>query len=154
MKAATAAQVKAWRKLKTRPERQVQGLFLVEGEHMVGEALAAGRVQRVLGCDARAVSCFPGLRPSQRAYRRAALSRWWTAARRRAWRRWSRCPWPRTLEQLGIGWWRWTAADPGNVGTILRTMDAAGYRPADRYAHGGLRKGAVGLHGQHIPRRA
>lgn len=130
MKAATAAQVKAWRKLKTRPERQVQGLFLVEGEHMVGEALAAGRVQHVLldADKAERFSAFAASGAPCSALTATQLRQVVDSRTPQGVAALVALPPPPTLEQLGH---RLVALDgvqdPGNVGTILRTMDAAGF---------------------------
>ncbi|MCU9614152.1 RNA methyltransferase [Caldibacillus lycopersici] len=40
--------VKQWKKLTTKKERDKSGLFLVEGEHLVEEALQAGLIQEVI----------------------------------------------------------------------------------------------------------
>ena len=43
--------VKNWMKLKTKKERDAQGLFLVDGRHMTQEALKAGVVETIITTD-------------------------------------------------------------------------------------------------------
>ncbi len=42
------AKVKSWTKLRTKKERDLTGRFLVEGEHLTGEALKAGAVETII----------------------------------------------------------------------------------------------------------
>jgi TrmH family RNA methyltransferase len=42
------AKIKKWTSLHKKKERDESGLFLVEGEHLIGEALAAGCVEDII----------------------------------------------------------------------------------------------------------
>ena len=126
----TQGELKALRALKTRGERQRQGLFLAEGDHLTGEAIrenkaqyllvAAGQQQRYSAHLGKGIPSYPisdrslallcDTRTPQGIVAVCALP-----------------PAP-SLDALGP---RMVALngvqDPGNVGTILRTMDAAGF---------------------------
>lgn len=127
---ATIAQVRRWRALKTRADRLAQGVFLVEGAHMTAEAVCTGRVRTLLFRQDRAhrfpeltssgVPCalltdaqFAQVTDSKTPQGVAAL-----------------CSMQETpaIKDLGARIVALNAVqDPGNVGTILRTMDAAGF---------------------------
>lgn len=126
----SSAKVKAWRALRTRAEREAQGLYLAEGEHLCGEAIREGQALAIL-CQAdrqdkyaRFLDCglsvhtlspasFVLLCDTRTPQGIAALCR---------------LPAQASLQALGH---RLVALngvqDPGNVGTILRTMDAASF---------------------------
>ena len=127
---ATAADVKALRALKTRAERQSQGRYLAEGEHLCGEAireaqaislivqsgketqyaqyLQSGLPVQVLS--AKAFDMISDTRTPQGIAALCGLPDHVTAT----------ALGPRIVALNGV-------QDPGNVGTILRTMDAAGF---------------------------
>lgn len=136
------ARVRAWRKLHTRKGRERAGLFLLEGTHVVAEALAAGApVTHVLWDETRPL-------PEE-------LAEW---PHRAEGPRWVACT-PEVIAHLATtetpqavlaiaripeqDWRAWLAEaanasarglvllvdavqDPGNVGTLIRTADAAG----------------------------
>lgn len=146
-------QIKAWRALKETKGRAAQRLFLAEGDHLAGEALAAGAAQALLVgesaqekyavhltraagqgtavyiladhvmaalCDARTPQ---GVAAVCRLPDNAALP-------------------DRPLRLAALD----GVQDPGNVGTVLRTLDAAGFdgllidrRTADPYGPKALR---------------
>ena len=124
------AQIKAWRALKTRAERETQGLYLVEGEHLCGEAIREGRAVAIL-CQADRQDKYaayinndlPAYTLSSAAF--ALISDTRTPQGIAAL---CRLPAQASMQALGT---RVVALngvqDPGNVGTILRTMDAAGF---------------------------
>lgn len=123
-----------WRSLKTRAARQAAGLYLVEGAKMVGEALALGLADTLLvrldsvseyaalaedaGCEAFALSphILSAVCDTKTPQGIAAVVK---------------LPAPPELGDMGPfvvvldG-----VQDPGNVGTILRTADAAGFSGA------------------------
>jgi TrmH family RNA methyltransferase len=131
--------VKLARSLHQKKGRAESGLFLVEGIHHVGEALAAGwQVEAILYAPDQLTSDF-GLKlvdeQSRRGVRVAALTRELFAAlaekdnpqgllalvRQRT----------RRLEEIAAGELNRAVAcvspqDPGNIGSILRSLDAAG----------------------------
>lgn len=126
----TNAQLKAWRTLGTRAGRDVHGLFIAEGEHMAQEALRENCAQALL-CDESLQQRFaPYLEGALPAYVLkshvfAALCDAKTPQGIAA-----LCPMPQNaaLPQLGGRIVALNALqDPGNVGAILRTMDAAGF---------------------------
>ncbi len=143
--------VKAARALRQRKHRAASGLFLVEGIRLVGDALKSGfKIQSVFYAPDLLTSLFArGLvaEARQRGIETLALSAevFASLAEREhpqgilATARWPR----RTLEEISPAQVRWAAAllspqDPGNIGTILRTLDAVGAdalflleRPAD-----------------------
>jgi len=148
------AQVKAWRALKESKGRAAHGLFLAEGDHMTGEALKERCVQILLVAE-NAVDRFAAHLKMARetdtdvcilpehvlsAICDAKTPQGVAAV----------CPLPDKSRRM-IGNERLLAAldgvqDPGNVGTILRTLDAAGFdallidaRTADPYAPKALR---------------
>ena len=49
----TNSKVKAWCKLKTKKYRDLEGLFLVEGEHLLKEALLKNAVTEIIATDAK-----------------------------------------------------------------------------------------------------
>jgi TrmH family RNA methyltransferase len=141
--------IKAWRALNKRRSREEQGAFIAEGEHMVQEALRENAALELL-CDADQTARYAALLASgppvtllsPRAF--AAICDAKTPQGIAA-----VCALPAStpLPLLGP---RVIALnglqDPGNAGTILRTMDAAGFtgliadeNTADLYAPKALR---------------
>ena len=126
----TGAQVKAWRALRTRAEREKQGRYLAEGEHLCGEAIKEGQALEIL-CQDDKQDKYAGLLTSglpvhilsSGAF--ALLSDTKTPQGISAL---CRLPAQAALSALGHRLVALNAVqDPGNVGTILRTMDAAGF---------------------------
>lgn len=120
-------QVQAWRKLKTRQARAEAGVFLVEGEKMVSEALALpGRVTALLVDDARQDKFAPLLTPDAFLVTEAILAAVTDTKTPQGIAAFVTLPesptslGPRLIALDGV-------QDPGNVGTILRTADAAGF---------------------------
>ncbi len=122
--------IKQWRQLKNPSGRRAHGLFLAEGEHLCAEAVKAGRVRTLLldrdrldrfaawqgrGAQVIAVSAqvIAVLADSKTPQGCIAV-----------------CPLPAAPALSGAGP-RLMALnrlqDPGNVGAILRTLDAAGF---------------------------
>ncbi|HEU4449171.1 MAG TPA: RNA methyltransferase [Gaiellaceae bacterium] len=122
---AANARLKLVRKLESRRQRDKLGLFVCEGEDLVAAGLAAGLEpvdalvdgerpvlsERLRGAEAVApellarVSTLPHPPRVVAVFRRADL--------------------PRGVERpVGLALWR--VADPGNVGTLLRTAEALG----------------------------
>lgn len=123
-------QVKAWAALRTVNGRRQQGLFLAEGEHLAGEALKAGAAQLLLVdeekqelyakyLDGGVPTCLMPPHVLQKVCD-ARTPQGILAV----------CPLPGQIELSRLGH-RLVALnavqDPGNVGTIWRTMDAAGF---------------------------
>lgn len=149
-------QVKAWRALnKSRAERLGQGLFLAEGEHMAGEAVKE-RKARALLLQEGAREKYAALLASAHdlpvydlaPHVMAALCDAKTPQGVIA-----VCPYPRDTQAAGDLLVALDGVqDPGNVGTILRTMDAAGYtgllldeKSADPYSPKALRASMGGV---------
>lgn len=135
--------IKSWRALnKSRSQRLSQGLFLAEGEHMAQEALQEKKARALLiDADAR-VRYAPLLERAEgqgvqlyvlAAHVMAAVCDAKTPQGVAA-----LCPYPNQALPEAPGELLVAldgVQDPGNVGTILRTMDAAGF-------HGLLLSGA------------
>jgi TrmH family RNA methyltransferase len=143
-------QVKLWRGLnKSRAARVEAGLFLAEGEHMAGEAVKENKARALLiesgvrekysalADSAKGVSVFYLASHVMEALCDAKTPQGIVAV----------CDYPKAA---GISGDLLVALDgvqdPGNVGTVLRTMDAAGYdcllmdeKTADPYAPKALR---------------
>ena len=126
--------VQAARALRDARERARQGAFVLDGEHMVGEALSAcpDRV-RALFVDEARVETYAGLIAlAQRAecysvpaHVLAAISQVKTPQGVAA-----VCAMPPSLAPEALGErliLLENVQDPGNVGTVLRTLDAAGF---------------------------
>ena len=145
-------QVKAWRALnRSRAERSRQGLFLAEGEHMAGEAVKEGKAQALLIADT-AREKYRGLAKSA-----AGVTVWYLADHVIQ----ALCDAKTPQGIVAVCGYPFPAAipsgaallaaldgvqDPGNVGTLLRTMDAAGFhcllldeKTADPYGPKALR---------------
>ena len=147
-------QVKAWRALKEAKGRAAHRLFWAEGDHLTGEALRTGAAQAVVLAESaaerfcahahaarhRGISVFVLADHVMKALCDAKTPQGVAAV----------CPLPDTEQKPG-GNMRLLAAldgvqDPGNVGTVLRTLDAAGFdallidsRTADPYGPKALR---------------
>lgn len=128
-------QVKIWRSLnKSRAERIRHGLFLAEGEHMAQEALREKQAQALLiDSGARAKYAALAAHAAGQGVSLCLLSSHVMAALSDAKTPQgviAVCPLPRH-DSLPEGASLLTALDgvqdPGNVGTLIRTMDAAGY---------------------------
>ena len=145
-------QVKIWRGLnKSRSARLEAGLFLAEGEHMAGEALKENKVRALL-IDERAREKYSALAENAKVVSVYYVSTHVMEALCDAKTPQgiiAVCDYP-TENDLTVPGDYLVALDgvqdPGNVGTILRTMDAAGYtallmddKTADPYAPKALR---------------
>lgn len=139
----TNPKIKQVRLLRGRSARQVPGLVVVEGLHPVGEAVAAAQAGKlavesiiyapdllksdfglalVRGQSAAGVPCYPVTRQVFESVADKENPQGILAVAR---------PKPYSLETLSPGNFPWGVAllapqDPGNVGTILRTIDAVG----------------------------
>lgn len=148
--------VKCWRALnKSRAERLAHGLFLAEGEHMATEAVKEKKASALLidsaarekyaalaacglPCHYLATHVMAAVCDAKTPQGVAAL-----------------CPYPEDKEVMALGHLMVAldgVQDPGNVGTILRTMDAAGFtgllmddKTADPYAPKTLRASMGGV---------
>ncbi|MBE5782717.1 MAG: RNA methyltransferase [Clostridiales bacterium] len=151
-------QVKAWRALnKSRAERVKQGLFLAEGEHMAQEAVKENKARALL-IEADARDKFHALANDARGIPVYALSGHVMAALSDAKTPQgvaALCDYPKDCPPDTLGDWLIAldgVQDPGNVGTILRTMDAAGFtgllmdeKCADPYSPKALRASMGGV---------
>lgn len=143
-------QVKLWRGLnKSRAARVEAGLFLAEGEHMAGEAIKENKARALLidsgarekysalAESAKGVSVFYAASHVLEALCDAKTPQGIIAV----------CDYPQAAAVSGSLLVALDGVqDPGNVGTVLRTMDAAGYdcllmdeKTADPYAPKALR---------------
>ena len=122
--------VRAWKDmLKDRSLRQKQGLFPVDGEHMVREALGAGCLEELVVSSDRAERYLSLTEACGRVFLVpphvfASLSDTVTPQGIMGF-----CSFPESWPPpVHPGMWVALNAvqDPGNVGTIIRTMDAAG----------------------------
>ncbi len=145
-------QVKIWRALnRSRGARVEAGLFLAEGEHMAGEALKEHKARALL-IDERAREKYSALADTAEGVSVYYLADHVMEAlcdARTPQGVIAVCAYPGEGALSAPG--RFLVAldgvqDPGNVGTILRTMDAAGYtclltdeKTADPYAPKALR---------------
>jgi len=151
-------QVKIWRSLnKSRAARVEHGLFLAEGEHMAGEAVKEHKARALL-MDRRAREKYSALADSAQGVSVYVLSEHVMAALCDAKTPQgiiAVCGYPRDGDvPLGA---RFLLAldgvqDPGNVGTLIRTMDAAGFqgllmdeKTADPYGPKALRASMGGV---------
>lgn len=121
---ASNSRVKLVRKLASRRQRDKLGLFACEGEDLVAAGLDAGLepVEALVDAERPAlVERLPGAELVQSRLL-GELSRLGHPARVMAVFR--RADLPRGAEGSGLALWR--VADPGNIGTLLRTADALG----------------------------
>jgi TrmH family RNA methyltransferase len=123
------ARVKQWKKLLTKKDRDKSGLFLVEGFHLVEEALTHGLVEELilkegtdlpLKWDLGAIELFTVHKEIFKAIADTDTPQGIAAVCRKP-----------TFPELGTDI---TTAllidrvqDPGNIGTMIRTADAAGF---------------------------
>ena len=122
--------VKAWRQLKSASGRASQGRFLAEGEHLSQEALGAGRAEALIllqGSEGRYAGWLNGGLPS---YLVSAEVLKVISDSKTPQDILALCPLPDPVPLSRLG--RRLVAlnqvqDPGNVGAILRTVDAAGH---------------------------
>lgn len=119
-------------KLASRKARAATGTYLVEGQHPVAEALADGVVERVFATRARVdeVVALPGSAAvevvvvDEHVLERIADTRSPQGMVAVATQRWSRLD--DVVAGPGVAVLLVAANDPGNVGAIIRTADAAG----------------------------
>lgn len=124
--------VKQLRQLLAPQGRRAHGLFLAEGQHLVQEALRHGKAQSVLVSSAHLHQVQPLMQQHQGVQ--------WVSVSQRVLEALSDtktpqpllavCPLPGNVPLLGLG--KQLLAmnrlqDPGNVGTILRSLDAAAF---------------------------
>ena len=123
--------VKAWKKLHDKQERLVKGQLLIEGVRLVNEAVQAGLVECLILLQGHALSAdfqaqhsqLPCVEVSQRVLESISDTRTPQPVMaicklpRRKWN--GACPGRFYVIADGI-------KDPGNLGTLLRTADAAG----------------------------
>ncbi len=127
---AQRAQIRLWRSLKKRQARQESGLFLAEGCHLTQEALRAGAAEALLCMEGKPMPCkgtvaldIPQYLLGERDFLSVCDVRTPQAVAAVC-----RLPVSPTLGALGSRMLALNGLqDPGNVGTILRTMDAAGF---------------------------
>ena len=146
--------VKAWRALKEAKGRAAQRLFLAEGDHLAGEALAAGAARALLMGESAREKFAGHLRSArERNIETVLLADHVMEAlcdARAPQGVAAVCALPEISDQVPAGCLRLAALDgvqdPGNVGTVLRTLDAAGFdallidrRTADPYGPKALR---------------
>ncbi len=128
--AAQRAQVLFWRSLRQRGERGASGLFIAEGEHLTEEAVAAGAASAVLVDRDRLGEYRRHLSAGPQAFLLSARDFASVCETRAPQGVAAVCRLPRGPSLAGLGE-RVVALnglqDPGNVGTILRTIDAAGF---------------------------
>lgn len=124
------AQLKAWRGLKKRGARQEQGLFLAEGEHLCQEALGEGIAQALLYDEGRASQYQALLSQDVPCYALSAKDYAALCDTRTPQGISALCALP-SAKEIGALGPRVVALeavqDPGNVGGILRGMDAANF---------------------------
>ena len=123
------ARVKQWKKLLTKKDRDKSGLFLVEGFHLVEEALANGLVDEVilkedtdlpLKWDLSAINLFTVHKDIFKAIADTDTPQGIAAVCRKP-----------TFADNGVDFSTVLlidrVQDPGNIGTMIRTADAAGF---------------------------
>ena len=128
-------QVKAWRALRETKGRAAQRLFLAEGDHLAGEALEAGCAKTLLVAESTVEKYADHLETARRQnVDRCIVSDHVLAALCDAKAPQgivAVCPLPelgRSLPHRSMKLAALNAVqDPGNVGTVLRTLDAAGF---------------------------
>ncbi|PCK20557.1 RNA methyltransferase [Bacillus pumilus] len=125
IESAKNANIKQWKKLHTKKERTKTGLFLVEGKHLVEEALKSGIVKELM---VTAPDMLPAdIKPDIELYELSeeafsAMTETETPQHITA-----VCTLPvfedKTYERILL---LDAVQDPGNLGTLIRTADAAG----------------------------
>ncbi len=129
-------QVKDWRALnKSREERSRQGIFLAEGEHMAMEALKTGKACALLVCDTLTARYAQMLSETRNQgiqtylLPESVMNALSDAKTPQGVIAVCKLPAPEPLKSsdneilVALD----DVQDPGNVGTILRTLDAAGF---------------------------
>lgn len=122
--------VKQWRQLLSPSGRRAHGMFLAEGNHLCGEAVHAGQARTLLIQKDRAVEFSAWLDLDADIFLVSAQVLAALCDSRTTQGCLAVCPLPESgpLQKAGP---RLLALnrlqDPGNVGTILRTLDAAGF---------------------------
>lgn len=123
-------QIKAWAALRTASGHRQQGLFLAEGEHLAGEALQAGAAQALLVDEERQEQYEKYLNTPVPVYLMPPHVLQKVCDAKTPQGILAVCPIP-AQQELGSLGGRLVALngvqDPGNAGTIWRTMDAAGF---------------------------
>ena len=126
----TATQIKNLRGLVTRAERIKQGLFLAEGDHLTGEAIREGAAQSILIMEGREERFENFLRCGLPIYILPERAFFQIADTKTPQGVAALCPLPPNTSPLQLGE-RVVALnalqDPGNVGAIIRSIDAAGF---------------------------
>lgn len=129
-------QVKDWRALnKSREERNRQGIFLAEGEHMAIEALKTGKARALLVCDTLTMRYAHALSEAQNQgiqtyfLPETVMNVLSDAKTPQGVIAVCKLPTTEILKSLEneILVALDDVQDPGNVGTILRTLDAVGF---------------------------
>ena len=128
-------QVKAWRALRETKGRAAQRLFLAEGDHLAGEALTAGWAKTLLVAESAAEKYAHHLEKArQQDIERCILADHVLSAlcdAKAPQGILAVCPLPDLNRELPRRPMKLAALnavqDPGNVGTVLRTLDAAGF---------------------------
>lgn len=124
------AELKALRTLKTRGERERQGLFLAEGDHLTGESIQEGKALRLLVAAGQEQRYARHLDSGIASFTISEKSLAMLCDTRTPQGVMAVCALPPEPGLAALGP-RMVALngvqDPGNVGTILRTMDAAGF---------------------------
>lgn len=122
--------VKMWRQLKTPAGRRAHGLFLAEGEHLCQEALKAGLSPVLLIDQGRAAEYAGLMQPGCELYLVSSRVIAALADSKTPQGILAVCPLP-APQPLKAAGPRLMALnrlqDPGNLGTILRTLDAAAF---------------------------
>lgn len=126
----TAAEIKSLRALKSRAERLRQGVFLAEGEHLTSEALREGRAKALLFMEGKQDKYAQFLHVDLPIYLLPQRSFLQVSDTKTPQGITAICFLPDQLSILGLG--RRIVAlngvqDPGNVGTIIRSIDAAAF---------------------------
>lgn len=127
---AIKADIRAWRQLNDRAGREAHRRFLMEGEHLAGEALAEGRALALLCQSDRQARFARLLKPGVPLHLLSPRDFSLISDTRSPQGIAALCELPSNaaLHDLGGRIVCLNALqDPGNVGTILRTMDAAGF---------------------------
>jgi RNA methyltransferase, TrmH family len=112
------------RKLASRRQRDKLGLFACEGEDLVAAGLAAGLEPAEALVDAERPALLDRLSGAERVAPRLLAEVSALGHPPRVIAVFRRADLPRGAAGPGLGLWR--VADPGNVGTLLRTADAFG----------------------------
>lgn len=126
----TAGEVKNLRALKSRAERKRQGLFLAEGDHLTGEAMQAGIAKSLLLMEGKENKFARFLSTSLPVYLLPERNFLQVSDTKTPQGITAICGLsnPSSLANLGKRIVALNAVqDPGNVGTIIRSIEAAGF---------------------------